>query len=155
MVSTINKYHHLHPILEINWVHPLAMMIMMIGLTCVPRCIFYSFSYFNTFHIAYKRHVDTHSDPTWVPNGCWNQKMDHFLGLINSNNTKLTLPIIIYTSIFYSFLWFNTLCISSKRHIEAHYDLTWVPNKCWNLKMNHFPWSHQFKNIKITLPFLG
>jgi hypothetical protein len=123
-------------------------MIMMIGLTCVPWCIFYSFSCFNTLNIACKRHVDAYSDPTWVTNGCWGQKIDHFLGLINSNNTKLTLPIIIYASIFYSFSWFDTLCIACKRHVEAHYDQTWVPNGCWDQKMDHFLWSHKFKNYK-------
>jgi hypothetical protein len=53
--------------------------------------LFYSVLRCNTLHITSKRHVDAYLDPTLVPNGCWDQKLDHLLGLINYKN-KQNLP---------------------------------------------------------------
>jgi hypothetical protein len=56
--------------------------------------IFSIVSCFNNLLIASKRHIDAHYDPTSVPNGCWGQKMHHFLGIIKSKMSKLTLPLL-------------------------------------------------------------
>ncbi len=71
--------------------------------------------------------------------GSWTAKDQ--TGLITSKSTKLTLPIIKCTTLFYIVSRFNTLRIASKRYIEAYYDPTLVPNGYWDQTLDHFPWS--------------
>ena len=101
--------------------------------------LFYSVSCFQSLRISSRRHVEAHNDPTLVPNLCWDQKMDHLLGLIKSKMSKLTLPIIKCTSLFYSVSCFNTLLIASKRNIDAYYHPTLDPNGYWDQKIGLFP----------------
>ena len=97
--------------------------------------LFYSSSSPLPLWIASKTYIETYSDPTLVPNRCWYQKLDHFLGLkdIQKIETKITnrnLPyqLLNFTAAFYSVSLLNNLQIASKKHVQAYFDLTLVPN---------------------------
>jgi hypothetical protein len=102
---------------------------------------FYSVSLLNNLQIASKKHVQAYFDLTLVPNGSRHQNLDLFLGLIDSNISKLTLPIIKFTTTFYSVSRFKILSIAYKGYAKAQLDPTLVPNGCWDQKMHHFLWS--------------
>ena len=93
---------------------------------------FFSVSRFNTLRIISKRYVEVYSDPTLVPNGCWDQKLDHFLGLINSKITKptISLQLITFTIHFYIVSRCSTLHIASQVPLGSDSDPTLVPNGC-------------------------
>ena len=105
---------------------------------------------FNTLRIISKRYVEVYSDPTLVPNGCWDQKLDHFLGLINSKITKPTLTLQLIKSFktsFYRFYYFNGFRITSQRYAYVYSDPTLVSNGCWVQKLDHF---HGLINLLMT-----
>ena len=111
---------------------------------------FFSVSRFNTLRIISKRYVEVYSDPTLVPNGCWDQKLDHFLGLINSKITKPTLTLQLIKSFktsFYRFYYFNGFRITSQRYAYVYSDPTLVSNGCWVQKLDHF---HGLINLLMT-----
>jgi hypothetical protein len=88
-------------------------------------------------------HFETFSGPTLVANGRCDQKMDHLLGLINSETEtkqlKLTPPFIKYTTIFYGVSCAQTWRNASKSHAKVLSDPILVANGCCDQKLEHLP----------------